>query len=76
MDIDFPSFPSSFFNEEDCIIENTFDVLPHMVFQVIVLILDVVFLKVIGTIVCSTVDYMSDAKLLESSIVLSNEVTA
>jgi len=50
---------STFFNEVYCIVENTFDILDSMIFKMVFLVLECVFMIVL-TNITTTVNDMSD----------------
>lgn len=52
-------FLSTFFNEVYCIVENTFDILDSMIFKMVFLVLECVFMIVL-TNITTTVNDMSD----------------
>lgn len=75
MDIDLSVLASRFLNKGDGIVEDALDLLSHMIFQMVVFIRQL-SVKVVSTVICSTVNDMGDAIFLEDLLILSDKITA
>ena len=75
MDVALASSFASLDQEIDCIVEDTCDILTIVIFQVIALVFDPLFLVVVITVICRAVDHMSDAKVLKDLSITSDKVT-
>lgn len=62
--------------EFNSIVENACDILVHVIFQMITLILDALVLKVVFTVISRTVDDVGDSSLTELLLVAGYKVTA
>ena len=69
MHVDFAISFSRLLNELNCIIENAFNLLPHMILKMVLLVADML-IKVVGTVISSTVYDVRDAIGLQNVFIL------
>ena len=74
--VQFTALGASFLHKFDCVVEHAGDVFSHVILQVIALVDHTLVDEIVFTVICATVDNMSDAVLLEVLFVFRHQITA